>query len=308
MMRLTGSLTALVMLAACSSPDERETRITRARLLNESGRASFAKNQLEAAAADFEAALGEAQRTDDLEEKARALNSLGRVEEAQGHYQEAEARYRAALETTDLLSGAHQERFTILLNLGSALGHQERLGESRRACEEALGIAQELEDAWMQALALKFLAVLDRREGNLDKAYERMASAQVQFEMARDHESEAEALYNLGVILEQRGQLKEAMGRYSSAHQFFKMVQNPEGIALSLAAMAKGYEKLSQPRNALVWYRRAADVNLGIPHLGRARDCLQALVRIYQELGTSDDLSEAARITEELAKLESGTA
>ena len=278
-----------LMIVGCGSSEETPT-ISRARLLNAAGLKALQKGDLEGALIDFSDALSAAEQRDDELEKAHALNNLGQVTEERGDHEQAEKYYRQALEVNRRHDDTEPWQITNLINIGGVLFLQGRFVDARATFDEALDQATVLEDDWRRALAINGLAFVDRKEGHLDRAYQRFSEAGILFEEAGDKNGQGSTQLGLGILLEERGLLKEAIHRFSLARNAHQEKGRPDGIARSLEALARCYEKLGEPENALVWLERALGVNLNIPRLDHARTNLQEMRRLHEKLGNAHDV------------------
>lgn len=108
--------------------------------------------------------------------EALALNHLARMDHVAGRHLEALEHY-AAVQRIWREAGNLRGETHVLVNVGSVLGSIGRCAEARTRFDEAVALARQLQDRVSEGAALWRLAQLDRDEGQLFDAYERVSAA-----------------------------------------------------------------------------------------------------------------------------------
>ena len=112
-------------------------------------------------------------------------------------------------------------RRACLTDLADALTDQGRYAEARKAYEDGLEIAKELDDLRGQGVTLGQLGTLAMREGNLDEAAERYRAALALFQQLGEPADESR-WHQLGRVFQEAQEWDEAERHYREAARIRK--------------------------------------------------------------------------------------
>ncbi|MEN0068626.1 MAG: tetratricopeptide repeat protein [Myxococcota bacterium] len=209
-----------------------------------------------------------------------------------GRMEEAEARLEGLTETASRVclgqldeARVHLERCRFLIGKG-------RLDEARAAVLVALGIANTVGHARLEAAALAMLGDLQRQTGELDESLANHQAALDQYRAIGDALSEATVLTNYGNLLYRQRRLSESAAYYQAGLQLARSVGD-HSIELSclngLGMVQLDQQQLGDARRTFI----------EVLHLVRATGILNVEAAVLNNLGSvtqeQGDFAEAQR-------------
>lgn len=276
--------------------------------LAQSGRGEqlFTAGQVAEAAEVFQAILtqlGNAPRY----ERATTLGRLGRCFSAGGRPDLAAQAADDAIAVCDQLEpsdGVKRHRGVMLTDKADAFRLQGKYVEARKAYEDGLKLAEELNDVRLQGVVLGQLGTLAMQEGNLPEAAERHSAALALFQRLREPAMEAVAWHQLGMVFQKARQWDEAERHYREAARIREengwLVGN-NGAAASWNQLAIVNENAGKPSAAEMWFRKEIEVDRA---MGNPNDLAPDLTNLADLLQTQPGrLAEARQLAEEALAL-----
>jgi len=214
---------------------------------------------------------------------ATSLSNLGNVLYLEGKFKEAESVHRRALAIREKVLGTeHPDTATSMNNLANVLqeqGKDELLApsEARAQAQFNLQAYSETENLFRKALAIQertlgpdhpatantlnnLSTYLDRR-GRPQEAepLQRRALAILEKRLGPLHPDTAAMLTTLAVMLDRQGKLTEAEALYRKAVDIARQAGNPRILLLNSSRLGFALAKRGRYREALPFYREAAD-------------------------------------------------
>ncbi|MEM7248188.1 MAG: protein kinase [Acidobacteriota bacterium] len=196
-------------------------------------------------------------------------------------------------EVLELESLSPRRRLSASMTLGIALLQEGRLNDARHRLDQALALAQELDEERTEGLVRGRLAVLEQREGRFDDAMAQLTQALALHRRCGHRWAEGAALGNLGGVLGDLAgvdaagdDLAEAQSCFEEALVIAREVgdRRLEGVQLMNLGLAFGRAEGSDAavahyEQALVLFREAGDRrleglllrNIGLMHLSAKR-------------------------------------
>ncbi len=196
-------------------------------------------------------------------ERAVTLCSLGRCHQAGGRPDLAEVCHRDGIGVTEQLKQSDEvkrHRGNLYGMLGNALAELGKLGDGRKAYEEALSIHREVRDLRGQSVTLGQLGSLAETEGKLEEALGRNREALALFQRLREPASEAVAWHQLGRVFQEARQWDEAERHYRESARLKEKHGNLAGAARTWNQLAILSNNAGRPDAAETWYRKALEV------------------------------------------------
>jgi tetratricopeptide (TPR) repeat protein len=163
--------------------------------------------------------------------------------------------------------------------------------------EDAVEIAEELNDVRGQGIDLGQLGALALIEGKLDEARTRQHAALRLFQQIHDPDLEAAACHQLGRIYHEQRQGDEAERHYREAARISEVRGNLAAAANTWSQLAALAREAGTPETAEEWYRKALDVDRLIGNPTPLGHCLHDLADLLQN--QPGRLAEARQLAEE---------
>jgi tetratricopeptide (TPR) repeat protein len=207
-----GELGLAAPLAAAASARFRVTadRHGHMRATNLQGAVAWEQGELAKAESCFGDALSLARELDDSLMSARAANNLASLAQLSGNSDTALSLYRSALVTYQRL-GDRRGLIETYHNLSIVFRHTEQFAQASEASDQALRLAEQLEDPVFIAPVLTGLAELRLVQGETDRARPEARHARELAIAAGDLLSAAEARRILALVYLQEGQFGLAL-------------------------------------------------------------------------------------------------
>lgn len=272
-------------LAACASGPPPVRTPEHLRQMERTATAAFAslvRGEVIRAEKGYASLLGLAQSYDMGVYEANALLGLTRVERLRENADAArilsrvERAVRIAGQAGDVRLEAESRRL-----LGEILIDTGDLARARRETEASLALSRRANDPVGAAISAGNLALVDKREGNEEKAVAGLHDAIEKLSRA-DPASPGLGVVrmNLGLILLRRGEIAEARTLLEGALSADRHAGDRRGIAADLEALARLEETAGRPEAAIDCLRRAARVHASIGGKARSRDLLARAVSL----------------------------
>ena len=243
------------------------------------------------------AQLGDAPRY----ERALTLGRLGRCLSAGGRPDLAAQAADDAIAVCDQLEpsdSVKRHRGALLTDKATALRHQGKYAEARRAYEDSLAVKREIGgDQRGEGVVLGQLGTLAMQEGDLPEAAERYRTALALFQRLREPAMEAVAWHQLGMVFEKAQQWDEAEQHYREAARIKEERGNLAGAARTWNQLASVNQNAGKPDAAEMWYRKAIEVDRA---MGNPKELAPDLNNLANLLRTQPGrLAEARQLAEE---------
>lgn len=220
-----------------------------------------------------------------------------------GLYEQNQALFDTALDVSIGVSPALRAR--ALLARARILRLRGRMAESLTDCEEALLIAETLDDTWLLSRVLSGFAIHKRLLGQLEDARETFLRALALFREQGDRRHEGIALGNLALLAQDQGNFEEARTLYNQALSIFQDLEDTlsEGWLLgNFAALEEEEGNLEKARRymeeSLTLHREAGVRRAEAEHFGnlalieqqqgnfrQAHLSFERALRIFREIG-----------------------
>ena len=181
------------------------------------------RGDLDGAFAWFRAALAAFETAEDRQGMSWVLNNIGKLHTDLGRFDEARDWLRRGLEIAEQSGDLHTVGL-VQLNLAEAFISEGRWADAYEPCEIGLSVASQRGDPVGRAEALKFRAILDREEGELDRSEEHLSEALSLAEGGEDSLLVAEILRELGETRWRGQRLVEARASWEQAMELFKII------------------------------------------------------------------------------------
>jgi tetratricopeptide (TPR) repeat protein len=255
--------------------------------------------QVTEAAQIFQAILAQLGDAPDYE-RAATLGRLGRCFRAGGRPDLAAQATADAIAVCDQLEpsdSVKRHRGVMLTDKADALAEQGKYAEARKAYEDGLKVAEELNDLRQQGVVLGQLGTLAMREGDLKEAAERYRAALALFQRLREPASEATVWHQLGAVFQQAQQWDEAERHYRESARINEEHGNLAGAAQTWNQLAIVNMNAGKPDAAEMWYRKAIEGFHAIGDKISPSKCLNNLANLLQT--QPGRLAEARQLAEE---------
>ena len=229
-------------------------------------------------AATQTAALGAAERADDLAGQANACLLLGRACSRTGSHQRAQLHLRHALKLYTAL-GDHAGQAHVHHSLGWTLGQQRRYREALQQARQALSLYRAADHRTGQARALNTVGWYGSLLGMHQQALTYCQQALELHHELGNHDGEADAWDSLGHAHQHLGHSSDAIACYRRALRLFQKLGDRHQQADTLARLGDIYRADSQPHRARDAWQQALDIltDLHHPAVGDIRTRLTSL-------------------------------
>ncbi|MBP7865515.1 MAG: tetratricopeptide repeat protein [Acidobacteria bacterium] len=191
--------------------------------------------------------------------EAMALNNLGVIQDFLGDRREALACHRQALEIRRATGDRDNEAIS-LVNLGCILAETGDEAGNRENLEQALRIHRERSNRHGEGSVLYNLGMSRGREGDFSGALEWMGQALDVRKGIHDVPGQAQTLQGCGQMHMLSGRTEIALGYLVRALVLEIATGNRPGEALALERLARAWKKLSNPRMAAYFGKKAVNV------------------------------------------------
>lgn len=249
-----------------------------ARLAAERGEPDRAEALLREALAVYEAAGSEADALETLLELARLTRGRGDLPLAVRYARRALQRGRRVADAAAVAEAS--------VILGRGLLRGGRVISARRVLGRGLRVARASADRLREAQALRQLAELDVRSGDLEVGVERYTQALELARGLRARADEAACLRDIGAIRGRLGEFKPALIALHAAHDLARSVGDVAGEAHAEVGLAHAYARLGHLVSARAFALRASSSAAALRDPALAAEC-EAL-RAFVALGAGD--------------------
>ncbi len=226
--------------------------LVQAEALRWQGRFNLRLGQLAAARDALNQALGRASLA---RLRAAVLADLATVETALGNYAAAAGHYALAL--PDLTPAAGQGALSSLGGLQGRMGHT---AQARETLQEAVRLAQEMDEPAALAVASGNLGILLLGQGELAAAGDALNEALAAARAADAHWLTAHLVGHLGVLAQDRGDLEIAARHYQHARTLAEAVGAARSAALWTLNLGVVLYEQGDPAEALPMLERGRDM------------------------------------------------
>ena len=193
-------------------------------------------NRLDRELNNFRLALDWSETSGDTETGLRLAGALRWFWDLRGHAREGREHLARLLEQAgpDCRLGA----FVKALNASGYLAvYQDDHGPARSYCERAVALARELGAAREEAYALRMLALVAWREGNLDRAAEQFGQALAAYRAIGDQQSFARATISVANISWMQGYRDQAIAGYQDSLVMARAAGLKHELAMALQGL-----------------------------------------------------------------------
>ncbi len=198
------------------------------------------------------------EHTDDDETRARVARLQSRMEGRRGAYEQAI--HHADLGLAILGEADHVERARLLAHKGWAHVQRGEFDDARPVLEEAVAVAERLDDDAALGRALHNLATLEMSQHGADEsAIDTIRRAVELRERAGDRSGVASSLNNLGGMYLRAGQLAAAREAFEQCLAINEAVGDAHGVLTVRNNLGKVHEARDDPDQALQYYRRVRE-------------------------------------------------
>jgi tetratricopeptide (TPR) repeat protein len=188
---------------------------------------------------------------------ANGLHSLGIACRASGDYRRSADSINSALGIYRQLDDRRRIH-AALANIGFTYRMMKRLGDARRATEEALSLAREIGNRPGEGNMLEQLASIAEDEGNRELSYRLRDQGLHMLREVGDRRTEGIALANLANSLRRDGRLEQAERTILLSLQIRREVHDQIGEAMSTSDLARIYTATGREDEARAAFGQAA--------------------------------------------------
>jgi CHAT domain-containing protein/Tfp pilus assembly protein PilF len=225
--------------------------------------------------------------SDNPEIEARLLLDRGWAEFSLSDFPESERLLSESLQLAtshglrSLVTEIELRRGAVLARLGNAAG-------SEADFRDALQLAKQSNDTYLEASALGNLGFLHMSTARYDEAIFRLNQGLVLFDRFQSKTATARVLNDLGYCYSQLGQPEKAAPLFKRAEQLAAEAGNLTDRQISLGRLGDWYQSQGQYQEALFYYERALDV------ARQSRSQYWVAKWLYTIAGTSIDMGKLA--------------
>ena len=185
--------------------------------------------------------------------RARLLEFRGECHWLMGNYQAAEDDYRASLEASEDANQVARAR----VRLGEVADFCGRPEEARPIYHQALEEGTNVNNLLVIGRARRGLGILNRKQGNSEKAVRHLTQALAAFRQLGDPREQARVLTSLGRTHHARGEYQSALTYHHEALELLESLQDRWRIVQSLNDIGECHQSLYDVQNALDYHKRA---------------------------------------------------
>jgi eukaryotic-like serine/threonine-protein kinase len=185
--------------------------------------------------------------------------------------------------------------------LGDAYQRTGRNDRARDAHENALALAETIDDTDTKVYAIKGLAALDFFAGDIDRAEKRLREALPYKDDVRDTGTFAHIINNLGVIARNRSDYDTADRLFTRALKLHRQGNSPHGLATTLYNVADSIRRQGQRAKALQYFHEIIESSLSIGNLPTAALAYAEIALMYYD---DDDYANALDYLEKEMELQ----
>jgi len=196
-----------------------------------------------------------------------------------------------------------QSSLAIRLNcLGGLLQQQGKLEEAQQVFEQAIEIAETLNDQSSLAIGLNCLGGLLQKQGKLEEAQQTFERQIEIAETLNDQFSLAIGLNRLGGLLQQQGKLEEAQQTFERQIEIAETLNNQSQLAIGLIYLRELLNKQGKLEEAQVAFERSIEVNEALNNQSQLATDLKRLGRLLHKQGKFEEAQQACERYIEVAQ------
>jgi tetratricopeptide (TPR) repeat protein len=170
-----------------------------------------------------------------------------------GHFDEAETDYQQSLTLSDSLDQTARSR----VRLGELADFRGQYEVAERLYNQALQEGLAAENLLVIGRARRGLGVLNRRQGNTDKAISHLTQSLAAFRQAGEAREQGRVLTSLGRTYQARGEYHAALAAHQEARRILESVNDRWRVVQALNDIGECHQVLYDIDNALKFHEQA---------------------------------------------------
>lgn len=191
----------------------------------------------------------------------KSLNQIGLLWMYQSQDEQAESYLLEALALSKEY-GTHTETLSILSNLGTAYSKLSKLEKAERAHQEAMRLADSLQDVASMAATNANYALFLRKQGNYAENIPYVEKA-IAYHREKNNKIGLESgWYALAYSYRQMGKNREAIPMYLKAIALAEELGSQEYLPYRYLGISKAYTAIGDDTNALAYYTKYSEAKL----------------------------------------------